>query len=312
MKYNKMEKILVMLSTYNGEQYLRQQIDSIMSQEDVSLHLLVRDDGSSDDTLAILNSYKQNYANITILAENNSGAIMSFYLLMLYAKMHFKEYNYFAFSDQDDVWRPNKLKRAIDMNRSGSDSYFYYSCYNVVDRELYMIRKSTTKKVTGTLGEALISNFAIGCSEVFTYKILDSAAKICDYNNVSCLSLPYHDLWVYLVALSIDADIVYDSFCSLDYRQHGSNVIGVNRSHFETLKFQYRNLVDHRNIKSGFAQILLELQLFTPRTHETLALASSYRESLIKRLKLLASNDFRIKDKVRQLAFYYSVITGLF
>lgn len=102
------KSVQVVMSTYNGEKYLKEQIDSILSQEGVDVRLYIRDDGSSDRTTDILASY-QEHKNVKIEKGNNLGFAKSF----LTALDECDEADYYAFSDQDDVWEKDKLSTAI-------------------------------------------------------------------------------------------------------------------------------------------------------------------------------------------------------
>ena len=98
--------VCVYMSTYNGEKFLQQQIDSIFQQKNVNVTLLVRDDGSTDRTVDIIKAQKQ---KIVLLEGMNIGAENSFMELLYYEQ----DADYYAFSDQDDVWMPDKLCTAI-------------------------------------------------------------------------------------------------------------------------------------------------------------------------------------------------------
>lgn len=104
------KSVQVVMSTYNGEKYLKEQIDSILSQEGVDVRLYIRDDGSSDRTTDILASY-QEHKNVKIEKGNNLGFAKSF----LTALDECDEADYYAFSDQDDVWEKDKLSTAIEI-----------------------------------------------------------------------------------------------------------------------------------------------------------------------------------------------------
>lgn len=307
-----MERVMVLMSTYNGEKYLDVQIQSILNQEGVKVDILIRDDGSTDNTRSILHKYADIFANITVLEESNCGAIQSFYKLMEYAVRNFPHYNYFAFSDQDDYWYPTKLERAVSCNKDKSTNYFYHSCYHVVDDNLNIVTHSNKDKSIGTLGEALIANQAIGCSEVFTFTVLKNASNICNYVLQDGAYYPYHDLWIYLVALTTKADICFDEECGLKYRQHSNNVIGTGKSKSQTLKFQWHNLHKSRNIKSGFAKILLDSLTVENDVKELLEIVSGYRASFFNKIRLLRRKEFYIKDMTTRLAFFYSVLCGLY
>ena len=307
-----MERVLVLLSTYNGEQYLETQLDSILNQEGVEVGILIRDDGSTDGTVGILHAYQKRASNVFVLEEENCGSIQSFYKLMRYAKEQYRSYDYFAFCDQDDYWYPDKLSRAVSMNRNHAEYYFYHSCYEVVDAELNVLFRSSVAKTRGTLGEALISNQAIGCSEVFTYGVLARAAEISNYSLRDQKYYPYHDLWVYLVALATKAEVVFDDYCGLKYRQHGHNVIGTGKSKAETRKAQMKNMMAARNIKSGFAGILLDLLDVDDDVRKKLMRASAYKDTLFGRLSLVSDKYFRTAIREKNVSFILCVLGGTY
>ncbi len=307
-----MENVLVMMSTYNGEHYIREQLESIRAQIGVRVFLLIRDDGSSDNTLGILMDYASFNKDISIIEGTNCGAIKSFYQLMEYAVIHFPDYNYYAFSDQDDFWYPDKLSRAISMNQRKRDLYFYHSCYDVVDADLNLLYRTTTSNSYGTLGDALIANPSIGCSEVFTFRVLEHASKIASYKMEKESYYPYHDLWVYLVSLIVKADVIFDDFSALKYRQHGHNVIGTRKSRIKTFKLQLHNLLSNKGIKSSFAKMLLDLYSVDDDIRETLEKAAFYKKSFLSRLALIFNPDFKTRNSHRNVAFKLSVLLGLY
>ena len=102
----KIPRVLVLMSTYNGERFLEEQLDSILSQEGVDVSLLVRDDGSKDNTCQLLSDYASRNQNIKMKACENVGFVKSFSALVNI------DADYYAFADQDDIWMPNKLATA--------------------------------------------------------------------------------------------------------------------------------------------------------------------------------------------------------
>ena len=153
------EKILVLMSTYNGEQYIKEQIESILEQDGVNVHLLIRDDGSRDGTIEILKDYSKRYNNIEMYQGKNLGACQSFFNLMKNAGM---EYDYYAFADQDDVWERDKLKAAISRIEGEEQiPVLYCGTYKLVDKELKEIpQKQTQKNIS--FGNALIESNCTG------------------------------------------------------------------------------------------------------------------------------------------------------
>ena len=135
-----MIKVCVMMSTYNGEKYLEEQIMSILDQ-DIQVHLYIRDDGSQDGTKGILKKY-MNKENIFIRFSNNLGPQKSFINLIEWVGMG---YDYYFFADQDDKWKPRKIKTAINFLTQNSyslpKSKLYFSNVIMTDNKLEKLNK---------------------------------------------------------------------------------------------------------------------------------------------------------------------------
>ena len=104
-------QVCVLMSTYNGENYIVEQINSILKQINVTVELIIRDDGSSDNTSSIIRKFENDYSNILFIQGENVGVGRSFMELLKYAP----ESDYYSFADQDDVWLEDKLCRAVNM-----------------------------------------------------------------------------------------------------------------------------------------------------------------------------------------------------
>ena len=112
-----MKTVQILLSSYNGDKYINRQIDSILCQKDVEVHLLIRDDGSTDQTRQIIKKYEKKYPfNIKVVLGENIGWKKSFFTLLKLAG----DYDYYAFADQDDYWYEDKEISAIDVMESDS------------------------------------------------------------------------------------------------------------------------------------------------------------------------------------------------
>lgn len=210
--------VCVLMSTYNGEDYVKEQIESILEQEDVLVRLLVRDDGSSDRTLSILEDYERQGRLDILPSRENIGAGQSFLELLRKASADFR---YFAFSDQDDVWQPDKLARAVlKLESSGTNQpAMVFSRQEVVDQDLNTIGLSHIPQRIG-LGNALVECITPGCTIV-----LNQQARNLLVNNYPASLHMMHDWWIYLT-LACFGNIVYERTLSMKYRQHGKNVIG--------------------------------------------------------------------------------------
>lgn len=158
------KSVQVVMSTYNGEKYLKEQIDSILSQEGVDVRLYIRDDGSSDRTTDILASY-QEHKNVKIEKGNNLGFAKSF----LTALDECDEADYYAFSDQDDVWEKDKLSTAIEIleEESQSTPLLYCSALQRVDENLNPLHVQSYHGLRINLPSMLTRGRLAGCTFVF-------------------------------------------------------------------------------------------------------------------------------------------------
>lgn len=219
-------KVLVLLSAYNGELYLKPQLDSLLDQTGVELHILVRDDGSADSTAAILKDYQERYPDkLSVVLGDNLGLPHSYFELMSLASSNMNNYHYYAFCDQDDVWLPDKLQRAVACLHSEDQEIplMYCSSTQMVDRQLNKLHIWPTypaKKLS--LYNALVENVAVGCTLVLNREALQQIAAHFPQNLHHVIM---HDWWAYLW-VSVFGVVIFDGHPSILYRQHGNNTLG--------------------------------------------------------------------------------------
>lgn len=217
-------KVQVLLSTYNGEKYLETQLDSLFEQEDVHLSVLIRDDGSTDNTISILKRYQERQ-NVKVIFAENVGVINSFFELIKQADL---ENDYFAFCDQDDYWEKNKLSNAvkkIKMIPDAGRAILYCSAVELVDDNLNSIEISYFPDAKPSFNNALVENIVTGCTAVLNTNSLRLIK-----NNIPDFCL-MHDWWMYLVISSFGT-IIYDTESGIKYRQHANNVVGIKGNRF--------------------------------------------------------------------------------
>lgn len=250
-----MSKILILLSTYNGEKYLKAQLDSLFLQSYQDFKLLVRDDGSTDRTLEILKSY-----DIKLLSSHkNLGVKKSFETLLKYACEN-SDAKYFMFCDQDDVWNNDKieltLQKMYEMEELSEKSpLLVHTDLEVVDENLHTINSSFIKlqnldENKNKLNNLLLQNTITGC----TVMINRDLAKMClpIFSNAIV-----HDWWIGLVA-SYFGKIGYLSKSTIKYRQHTQNSIGAKSFNISfVLKNFFKKQTLDKNISqaSGFLEI---------------------------------------------------------
>ncbi len=210
--------VYVLLSTYNGEKFIAQQLDSLLSQTYINTHILIRDDGSNDSTVKIIQKYTAIHSNISFTAGTNIGVVSSF--LSLLSATPGSEENLYAFCDQDDVWIPEKIERAVTqlVNQTTPEKTLYCSKQQYVDDNLRPIGESPTPKAIG-FHNAIVENIAVGCTVVFGSYIREKMLQ------ASSRDMIMHDWWAYLIASSF-GHVIYDARPSIKYRQHSSTVTG--------------------------------------------------------------------------------------
>lgn len=216
------------MSTYNGERFLKEQIESVMKQTGVEVTLLIRDDGSHDNTVNLIKEFQKKYSNIIFIKGENCGSAMSFLKLLNEATSSYVGYDYFAFCDQDDVWLDDKLTSAVMVleNHSKATPCLYLGAYQMVDVNLKnIVTPKRTPKLN--LPAAIASNLATGCTMVFNYCLAELISTNCNPKNIIM-----HDYWIYLVCLAVSGYIYYDETPHMLYRQHGNNVIGGQKDPF--------------------------------------------------------------------------------
>ncbi|ALO45105.1 glycosyltransferase family 2 protein [Pseudohongiella spirulinae] len=233
-------RILVLLPVYNGARWLEEQIDSIIRQESADWCLWVRDDGSSDNSLAILRDYAHAYPEQIKCIEDdqgNLGASASFSRLMMLALQDTGLQNsdrncYFALADQDDTWHPHKLQitlqQMLDVERDAPEQpVLVHSDLRVVDEKgvelaasLIAYQGLDSDKIS--FPAQLVSNTVTGCTTLLNRALLEHALPVPPQAMM-------HDWWLSLVA-SRFGQLSFIHRALVDYRQHGSNTLGA-RAH---------------------------------------------------------------------------------
>lgn len=218
-----MGKILILLSTYNGEKYLKEQLDSIFLQRYKDFEIIARDDGSSDETINILKSY-----NIKILdTDKNLGAKLSFSALLDYAVIN-TDADYFMFCDQDDIWKSDKIEKTINtmkkLEKVNSDlPLLVHTDLEVVDEKLNLLAKSFWKyekrnPSLNSINRLIMQSTVTGCTMMINRKLAEMSLPISE-NSIM------HDWWISMVASSF-GKIAYLEESTISYRQHSSNDTG--------------------------------------------------------------------------------------
>jgi len=211
------------LATYNGAKYIREFLDSLVAQTYADFKLIVRDDGSIDGTLEIIRSYSPKIEIAFIDANVRLGPAKSFFELLTQAG---DDFDFYFFADQDDYWHKSKIERAVDkLSAEKENVALYCSSLEYVDENLAHIKCSRVPKVIA-LENALVENIAIGC----TIAVTRPARRLLLEHLPGRIIM--HDWWFYIVIVAL-GKVIYDTFPSIQYRQHGNNTLGAATNIFQ-------------------------------------------------------------------------------
>lgn len=292
-------KVLVLMSTYNGEKYLRQQIDSILGQRDVAVKLLIRDDGSKDGTLSILDEYMAK-GELDYYRDENLGPARSFMYLLQNAPAS----DYYAFADQDDVWLPEKLSVAVDrLCRHEDEPALYFCQTQLVDENLNRIESVVINPYL-TFGESLVYKFIGGCTMVLNHKLrLKVGDKYPSY-------IRMHDTWIYSIAQVMGAYIYFDKIPHILYRQHNNNALGQGRGFAHEWKLRFNRFVSLKDdrYKQAFELMSCYGEVMLQDRKAVLCSFLRGKKSFVNRMKLLTNKQLRCADFTTQILFWANVI----
>ncbi len=232
--------VAILLSTYNGQSFIAEQLDSLLIQDYPSIQIRIRDDGSTDGTLDVVRSYAKRDARINVEAGINLGCVGSFLNLLGSA-----DSDILMFCDQDDVWLPTKVSSAVSALVSAGlhSPVLYHTDLVVVDEHLktlatsFMEQQGLRMPRAHVLEVLAIQNCVVGCTVAMTAEFARSA-KLSD---VIVGDVAMHDWWLAILA-SCRGRLLYSPRPEILYRQHGRNVSGARRtSLLQKIRLQFRS-----------------------------------------------------------------------
>lgn len=210
-------RCVVLMSTCNGALFIFEQIRSILDQLPPGGLLLVRDDGSVDDTVSIVRSFRD--PRVRLEVGENIGFARSFFALM---RMAPRNADMYMLADQDDVWLSGKVDRAWSvLSGAGQVPFLYYSYTTLVDSSLKYVGVGKKASPNGRLVSALTDNQVTGCTAAMNPVLLDLAIP----DEVVLRDIHFHDWWLFVVATAFGAAFC-DTQSGILYRQHGGNQVG--------------------------------------------------------------------------------------
>lgn len=286
-----MKKIYVMLSSYNGEKYISEQINSILSQQNVTVELAIRDDGSSDGTVEMIKRIVDEDERVHLVEGSNVGFRRSFYNLLLEAP---ENCDYYAFSDHDDFWEPMKLRAAVEaLEGAGEQVKMYASGLKVVDQDLNYQYLNSFSGIRISYGSALSRQRLAGCTMVFSPGLLKLCKKFRITEEMG--NLFSHDAAVYYICLACGGKVVFDPNSYIQFRRHIGTVTEHGKGYWKRIESVLNVFNDFRDRRYKQAKLLFETYSeYMPEEIRTYSLKlTKYRDSIINTLSLLTDKRVR-------------------
>lgn len=295
-----------MMSTYNGEKYLIEQLESIFAQKTtgVKIDLLVRDDGSTDNTVDILKKYEME-GKLSWYSGYNLKPAKSFIDLLFKSG----DYDFYAFADQDDIWKEDKLEKAImKIHKMDSGPIVYYSNAYITDQKLNIIGKVYNKVPDTSVYTIICAANIIGCTMVFN----NALASL-----IKCRAMPkivvMHDSYICRVCSSIGGQVVFENEGTMYYRQHENNVLGIRNNFFNKIKLRISDVFVKPKITvdEQMGEIVsIYSDLIKPEYYSFIKMTCDYKKSIVNRIRLVISKKPKYISKNMSLKYRLSFLLG--
>jgi rhamnosyltransferase len=216
-------RVLVLLATYNGEPWLREQIDSILAQQDVEVHLEIGDDVSRDGTRALIASAWGNDPRVRLQPWSEGSGSAGANFRRLYRHVDPTGFDFVALADQDDVWLPGKLAAAVEvLQRTQAQGYSCAVQAFWPDGRQQVLGQQAQVRAA----DCLFEGAGQGCTFVLRVALFERVRQFCIDQAEATEALHYHDWLIYLLARAWRAPWHFDPRPWMRYRQHGGNEIG--------------------------------------------------------------------------------------
>lgn len=298
------DKIAILMATYNGEKYICQQIDSILSQTCKDWELYIHDDGSTDNTIAAVESYVEKYPDKIHLIDGKSTGGAKYNFFYLFGQV---EAPYYMTCDQDDVWLDKKIELTYDkmltIENKADVPCLVYTELRVVDSELNTIADTMSGYQSldchkRTINQFILQNSVTGCTMMINRALRDKMLHITDIDNTIM-----HDWWAALVAAQFGKTAFIDEPTIL-YRQHGDNSLGALR--INKLSYIVRRVWQKKQIQESMRLGRLQAREFAktynlPADSLAVRYAALEGKSRLVRQRFYKENDMYKTGTMRRL-----------
>lgn len=287
----KTQRVAVILASYNGEPYVREQLLSILGQQDVDLHVFVRDDGSKDRTREIVADIAAETGKVTLLPVGTSTGSATGNFLWTLSRLDLSGFTHVSLADQDDIWAARKLARALErMTAHGADGYSSdLISYSVAQRSVSYINKSDETKDY----DYLFQGASAGCTYVLSSELCATIRQRVEHVPSLEFKPRSHDWLIYAIARSTGFKWICDGEAHIFYRQHAANVYGARSS--------FGGIVAKLNlIRSGwYRQNILWLRQFIENSEGEREVLSRIERWSLRDRWYVASNAKRFRRRRR-------------
>ncbi len=257
-------KVTILLSTYNGEKYIIEQLDSLLAQTYPNICIFIRDDASTDNTVHLINNYIKQHPQHPInwlpdTSDCNLGYQKSFWSLL----QNCPASDYYSFCDQDDIWFPDKVESGVQSlnNFDSKIPLLYTSSVDYYSMDLQFMGHSQKINLPVTLKDVLFYCPAFG----FTIMINDTLRKIAVSSVIKYDNIP-HDNWCLKIAAALGT-IIYNDIPCAKYRRHNATATFSSSSKLEALFYWFRNEI----LSNQFQEYYLYITNFMNEFHPALS-----------------------------------------
>lgn len=296
-------RVSILLSIYNGADYLSELIESVLTQTYENVGIYIRDDGSIDSSQNILARYRD---RVIVQKGDNIGYKKSF-LKMLYET---PDADIYMFCDQDDVWEKDKINTVVEMLKGIEKPAVYTSNVRYCTADLQSIGDSQFYD-NENIWKALLYNQAVGCTMAFNHQLREKIMQVplekIDFSNIYS-----HDCWIYRICSAVGGRCVFDKEPHILYRQHDSNQIGGSATFLGTWKKRLK-MIRCRHIKQKLA---LELEncyaeyINDDSTKEAIKLIAHYG-NLGSKVKLLRQKEIYTDNKIDNIGLIVAILLNI-
>lgn len=306
-----MKTLQILMSTYNGAKYIREQLDSLLEQNceklgKATFRIVIRDDGSSDGTQDILEEYAERYPEkVSWYQGENHGVIRSFFELL----QRVEASDYYAFCDQDDYWMEDKMTRAVEvLDTMRKDVPVLYCCRpKLVDQNLQPLESEIERPpMRPGFRNAMIENIVTGCTAVFDQSLREMVVKELPEFTVM------HDWWLYLIATCF-GELYYDETPYICYRQHQGNVLGTKTRKMDEWKMRLKRFRGNRGNISHQLEEFIRIFGDMGAENENMRLAERFlevRKSFWARKRFLRDTEIYRQRREDDRIFHIILLLG--